>query len=43
MDLTHLGAAIRVLDEAEALAIDDALTGLSEAVEGRSSTRSLPI
>lgn len=33
--LTHLGSAIRVLDEAEALAIDDALTGLSEAVEGR--------
>ena len=33
--LTHLGSAIRVLNEAEARAIDDALTGLSEAVEGR--------
>ncbi|MFB9950665.1 HypC/HybG/HupF family hydrogenase formation chaperone [Rhizobium puerariae] len=33
--LTHLGSAIRVLDAAEARAIDDALAGLAEAVEGR--------
>ncbi|HLP65963.1 MAG TPA: HypC/HybG/HupF family hydrogenase formation chaperone [Rhizobium sp.] len=33
--LTHLGSAIRVIDEAEAKAIDNALTGLSEAVDGR--------
>lgn len=33
--LTHLGSAIRVLDATEAQAIDNALTGLSEAVEGR--------
>lgn len=33
--LTHLGSAIRVLGEEEARVIDDALTGLSEAVEGR--------
>lgn len=33
--LTHLGTAMRVLDAAEARAIDDALTGLAEAVEGR--------
>ncbi|TCU33099.1 HypC/HybG/HupF family hydrogenase formation chaperone [Rhizobium azibense] len=34
--LTHLGSAIRVLDGDEAQAIDDALAGLAEAVEGRS-------
>lgn len=34
--LTHLGSAIRVLDPVEARAIDDALAGLAEAVEGRS-------
>lgn len=34
--LTHLGSAIRVLDLEEARAIDDALTGLAEAAEGRS-------
>lgn len=33
--LTHLGSAIRVLDADEARAIDDALAGLAEAVEGR--------
>ncbi|WP_416798744.1 HypC/HybG/HupF family hydrogenase formation chaperone [Ciceribacter azotifigens] len=33
--LTHLGSAIRVLDDEEARAIDDALAGLAEAVEGR--------
>lgn len=33
--LTHLGSAIRVLDAEEARAIDDALAGLAEAVEGR--------
>jgi hydrogenase expression/formation protein HypC len=33
--LTHLGSAIRVLDEAEAQAIDNALEGLAEAVAGR--------
>ena len=33
--LTHLGTAMRVLDAEEARAIDDALTGLAEAVEGR--------
>lgn len=33
--LTHLGSAIRVLGDDEARMIDDALTGLSEAVEGR--------
>lgn len=33
--LTHLGTAIRVLDEMEARMIDDALAGLSQAVEGR--------
>jgi hydrogenase expression/formation protein HypC len=32
--LTHLGSAIRVLGEEEAHRIDDALTGLSEAVGG---------
>lgn len=33
--LTHLGSAMRALDETEAHMINDALTGLSEAVEGR--------
>ncbi|UVK35860.1 HypC/HybG/HupF family hydrogenase formation chaperone (plasmid) [Mesorhizobium sp. AR10] len=33
--LTHLGSAIRVLDVDEARAIDNALAGLAEAVEGR--------
>lgn len=33
--LTHLGSAIRVLDAREAQAIDNALAGLAEAVEGR--------
>lgn len=33
--LTHLGSAIRVLDAEEAQAIDNALAGLAEAVEGR--------
>ncbi|MBB4188555.1 MULTISPECIES: HypC/HybG/HupF family hydrogenase formation chaperone [Sinorhizobium] len=33
--LTHLGSAIRVLDALEARAIDDALAGLAEAVDGR--------
>lgn len=33
--LTHLGSAIRVLDDEEARMIDDALSGLAEAVEGR--------
>ncbi|OHV80082.1 HypC/HybG/HupF family hydrogenase formation chaperone [Ensifer sp. LCM 4579] len=33
--LTHLGSAIRVLKAEEARAIDDALAGLAEAVEGR--------
>lgn len=33
--LTHLGSAIRVLDAVEARAIDDALAGLAEAVDGR--------
>ncbi|RYC17439.1 HypC/HybG/HupF family hydrogenase formation chaperone [Ciceribacter ferrooxidans] len=33
--LTHLGSAIRVLGDEEASAIDNALTGLSEAVDGR--------
>jgi hydrogenase expression/formation protein HypC len=33
--LTHLGSAVRVLDAEEACAIDDALAGLAEAVEGR--------
>ncbi len=33
--LTHLGSAIRVLGAEEASAIDNALTGLSEAVDGR--------
>ncbi|WP_081159970.1 HypC/HybG/HupF family hydrogenase formation chaperone [Ensifer aridi] len=33
--LTHLGSAIRVLEAEEARAIDDALTGLAEAVDGR--------
>jgi hydrogenase expression/formation protein HypC len=33
--LTHLGTAMRVLDDEEARMIDNALTGLSEAVEGR--------
>jgi hydrogenase expression/formation protein HypC len=33
--LTHLGSAIRVLADDEARMIDDALTGLAEAVEGR--------
>ncbi|MCM2474437.1 HypC/HybG/HupF family hydrogenase formation chaperone [Rhizobium sp. CG5] len=33
--LTHLGSAIRVLDADEAQAIDNALKGLAEAVEGR--------
>lgn len=33
--LTHLGSAIRVLAAEEARAIDDALAGLAEAVEGR--------
>ncbi|MFF0923821.1 HypC/HybG/HupF family hydrogenase formation chaperone [Rhizobium leguminosarum] len=33
--LTHLGSAIRVLHADEARAIDDALAGLAEAVEGR--------
>jgi hydrogenase expression/formation protein HypC len=32
--LTHLDSAIRVLDEAEARLIDDALDGLARAVEG---------
>ena len=32
--LTHLDSAIRVLDEAEAGLIDDALDGLARAVEG---------
>ena len=32
--LTHLDSAIRVLDETEARLIDDALDGLSRAVEG---------
>ncbi|MBP2448308.1 hydrogenase expression/formation protein HypC [Rhizobium leguminosarum] len=34
--LTHLGSAIRVLDPDEAQAINNALAGLAEAVEGRS-------
>ena len=34
--LTHLGSAIRVLDEQEAMLIDNALTGLSNAVGGES-------
>ncbi|WP_420848912.1 hydrogenase [Rhizobium etli] len=33
--LTHLGSAVRVLDAEEARAIDDALSGIAEAVEGR--------
>ncbi|MDO6965968.1 HypC/HybG/HupF family hydrogenase formation chaperone [Rhizobium alvei] len=33
--LTHLGSAIRVLDAEEARAIDNALSGLAEAVAGR--------
>ncbi|MDK1389470.1 HypC/HybG/HupF family hydrogenase formation chaperone [Sinorhizobium sp. 7-81] len=33
--LTHLGSAIRVLDADEARVIDDALSGLAEAAEGR--------
>ncbi|MFC3162678.1 HypC/HybG/HupF family hydrogenase formation chaperone [Ciceribacter thiooxidans] len=33
--LTHLGSAIRALGAEEASAIDNALTGLSEAVGGR--------
>lgn len=33
--LTHLGSAIRVLDEEEAIAIDNALIGLSQAVDGQ--------
>lgn len=33
--LTHLGSAIRVLDADEAQAIDNALAGLAEAVDGR--------
>ncbi len=32
--LTHLGAAVRALDPEEARLIDEALTGLAEAVEG---------
>ncbi|ARO32717.1 hydrogenase expression/formation protein HupF (plasmid) [Rhizobium etli] len=33
--LTHLGSAVRVLDAEEARTIDDALSGIAEAVEGR--------
>ena len=33
--LTHLGSAIRVIDEEEAIAIDNALIGLSQAVDGQ--------
>lgn len=33
--LTHLGSAIRVLEADEAQAIDNALQGLAEAVQGR--------
>jgi len=33
--LTHLGSAIRVLEADEARAIDNALAGLAEAVDGR--------
>ena len=33
--LTHLGSAIRVLDDTEATAINNALKGLAEAVDGR--------
>lgn len=33
--LTHLGSAIRILDADEARAIDNALAGLAEAVDGR--------
>ncbi len=34
--LTHLGSAVRVLDEAEARLIDSALEGLDQAVNGNS-------
>jgi hydrogenase expression/formation protein HypC len=34
--LVHLGSAVRVLEEAEALAIDAALEGLSAAMSGAS-------
>ncbi len=33
--LVHLDTAMRVLDEEEAILIDNALTGLAAAVEGR--------